>query len=193
VTDQPLSDILILRFPMPDSPISENESRRMHWAQRRRRTEPWKEAAQQQWIINRRRPEAKAMVCVPATVRVWIPFLKRRRRDPHNYVSTVVKPIIDGLTDMHEKVPPGRMVRTFEGIWPDDTPEWVEVREPRIYEGLECVVEIWPRLAADELARDLRELDERAQRTRLMQEAHDATIRGLADDVDEDEPEEPDG
>lgn len=143
------SDILMLRFPAPDLPISENESRRLHWAARRRRTEPWKEAAQTAWLIARKTPEGQAVVRRPAAVLVWIPFLNRRRRDPHNFVSTVVKPIVDGLTDHHEKVPPGRMVRTFEGIWPDDTPMWVEVREPRLYVGLDCVVEVLPRLPDD--------------------------------------------
>lgn len=58
----------------------------------------------------------KDMVGVPCRVKVTIPFPQRRRRDPSNYIGTVVKAIVDGLV--------------LVGVWPDDTPDWVEVVEP---------------------------------------------------------------
>ena len=69
----------------------------------------------------------------PSTVEVFIPFTTNRRRDPHNYVGTVVKWIIDGLV--------------YAGAWPDDTPEWVTVLEPVLvkYPDLLVKVEIKPR------------------------------------------------
>ena len=48
-------------------------------------------------------------------VRCVLPVTQLRRRDPHNYYPTV-KPIVDGLVDA--------------GVWPDDTPDFVETREP---------------------------------------------------------------
>lgn len=55
-----------------------------------------------------------------ATVEFIFPVSQNRRRDPHNYYPTV-KPIVDGLTDA--------------GFWLDDTPEYVETREPIFYKG----------------------------------------------------------
>jgi crossover junction endodeoxyribonuclease RusA len=55
-----------------------------------------------------------------ATVEFIFPVTTNRRRDPHNYYPTV-KPIVDGLTDA--------------GFWVDDTPEYVETREPIFYKG----------------------------------------------------------
>lgn len=57
----------------------------------------------------------------PSCVQVTIPFQTKRRRDPHNYTSTVVKSVIDGLVDA--------------GLWPDDTAEWVTVLDPCLTVG----------------------------------------------------------
>lgn len=48
-------------------------------------------------------------------VQLRLPFRQGRRRDPHNYTGTVVKSVIDGLVDAK--------------VWPDDTPEYVHVRD----------------------------------------------------------------
>jgi hypothetical protein len=66
---------------------------------------------------------------------VTIGFHTNRRRDPHNYVGTIVKSIIDGLV--------------MADVWPDDNPEWVVVVEPKLVvhprvpqdQRLPCVVE----------------------------------------------------
>jgi hypothetical protein len=67
----------------------------------------------------------------PCTVQVAIPFRTNQRRDPHNYVGTVVKAIVDGL------------VRA--GVWPDDNPDWVTVLEPICYVGSVVQIKITTR------------------------------------------------
>lgn len=67
----------------------------------------------------------------PSYVQVTIPFATNRRRDPSNYVGTVVKAIVDGLV--------------LAGMWPDDNPDWVTVVEPLCVMGSEVVVRITPR------------------------------------------------
>lgn len=64
----------------------------------------------------------------PGIVTIAIPFDKKRRRDPHNYCGTVLKAIIDGLV--------------LAKAWPDDTPEYVGHREPKLYVGMACWVRI---------------------------------------------------
>lgn len=65
------------------------------------------------------------------TVHVTIPFTTNRRRDPHNYTGTVVKPIVDGLVDAR--------------LWPDDNPDWVTVLDPTCAVGGLVVVTVTPR------------------------------------------------
>ena len=49
-----------------------------------------------------------------------------------NYVGTVVKAVIDGMVDA--------------GCWPDDTAEWVEIRQPVLAVGETLVrIEIAPK------------------------------------------------
>lgn len=98
--------------PAPAKPLSLNEMNGMHWADRRRRTEPWKALA----IVMARQAGLPALIgAAPCTVTVTIPVRGMYRRDPHNYVP-VVKAVVDGL------------VRA--GVWPDDIPEYVTVNEP---------------------------------------------------------------
>lgn len=98
-----------LRFIAPTRPLSVNEGG--HWAAKRRRLEPWKDAA---WATARNwRVQAPGFTPVPITVQVVLPFRKAGRRDAHNYTGTVVKAVVDGI------------VRA--GLVPDDTPEWVTV------------------------------------------------------------------
>jgi len=86
---------------------------RVHWSERSRMTKLWREGvaweAKRQrlrWTVQRR----------PAYVEVHLPVPDRRRRDPSNYVGTIVKAIVDGLVD--------------GGLWPDDHPAFVQVAEP---------------------------------------------------------------
>ena len=108
---------LILSFPAPNVPLSENQSRRMHWAARGRRLNPWKDAVGWAWL-QVSRPDQKHWTGRPCHVLVDLPFSKGGRRDPHNYIGTNVKALIDALV--------------VQGVWPDDTPEWVTVLEPKL-------------------------------------------------------------
>lgn len=114
----------VLRFDAPAKVWSTNE--RLHWSKAAELRREWRTAG---WVyglkLTRPRP--------PGAVQVTLPFRDRRRRDPHNYVGTVVKSIIDGLVDA--------------GVWPDDTPEYVSVLEPVIEVGpqAQVVVRIIPR------------------------------------------------
>lgn len=122
---------LKLSFPMPNDALSENGAKGMHWGARRRRLDPWKEGAYGAWLAQRlvvRRAHADQ----PTNVRVTIPFAKNRRRDPSNYVGTVVKAIVDGLV--------------AAGAWPDDDPTWVTVIEPTInVGGTQVLIHLEPR------------------------------------------------
>lgn len=122
------TDRLRLFFRPPAPAPSINQLKGKHWSQVYKAMRPWKEAAQ--WAWNLCSPAEKRLVrCTPCDVQVTLPFRTVRGRDPHNYVDTVVKAIVDGLKDDYETIG-GRRVATFQGAWPDDTPEWVRVLEP---------------------------------------------------------------
>lgn len=100
---------------IPAEPLSLNKSNKLHWAERRRLTDPWKHLA---WATALNAHLAHAVQETPCVVTVHIPFRTRARRDPHNYVP-VVKAVVDGLVKA--------------GVWPDDTHEWVTVTEPVLH------------------------------------------------------------
>jgi hypothetical protein len=136
---------LELRFEPPTAPASENAIRGMHWAKARRLLKPWKEAAQWAWVMTPRdiRSAVQGVAC---EVEVELPFATGAHRDPSNYVGSVVKAIVDGLKS--EWISPGPRkpkVEVWKGIWPDDGPEWVTVREPICVKGTEVVVRLTPR------------------------------------------------
>lgn len=120
---------VILTFPPPTHPLSENEKRRMkHWAQWRRRLDPWAEAVQWAWRAapkGQRSAVQRMATATGVSIFVELPFAKNARRDPHNYVGTNVKVIIDALTRVD--------------AWPDDNPQYVSVLEPACVVGLEDV------------------------------------------------------
>lgn len=122
-----------LRFPIPENPLSINRAK--HWAKTRRLLAPWRDAVG--WAWNTTRRGRREITNVPCDVYVTIPFdvtpgqWEGKRRDPHNYVGTVCKAIIDQLVE--------------QGAWPDDTPEWVTVHEPTLVRGNEVVVSLVPR------------------------------------------------
>jgi hypothetical protein len=106
-----------LNFIAPTRPLSINESNRLHWASRKRRLDPWRLCVRAAY--NSASP--KAIVAVkdkPIEIAVTISFPRAGRRDAHNYTGTVVKTIVDEL------------VRC--GLVPDDTPDWVTVKDPAI-------------------------------------------------------------
>jgi hypothetical protein len=83
-----------------------------------RALKPWGDAAwavAHNWRVRARRGIHAGHVH-PITVQVVIPFRVGRRRDPHNYTSTVVKAVVDGLVRAR--------------IVPDDNPTWVTVLDP---------------------------------------------------------------
>mgnify|MGYP006281527207 CR=1 FL=1 len=105
---------MILEVPQPNNPLSINRANSMHWATKKRILDPWREAVSQTWMIQGDR----SIVGKPCEVTIGLWFRTLHRRDPHNYTGTVVKTIIDTLVRV--------------GVWPDDTPEWVTVKDPVI-------------------------------------------------------------
>lgn len=108
-------------FSAPTPLLSVNQ--RVHWSKRARVTKEWRAAAH--WGVRRLGTSADYRDLPPCRVLVELPVPDRRRRDPHNYTSTIVKAIVDGLVDA--------------GCWPDDTPEFVTVDEPRLIPGARSV------------------------------------------------------
>lgn len=129
-----------LRFRPPTRPWSVNE--RLHWTERSRRARAWRAAAcaaaQRQLGIGATLPLS--------VVEVHIPFARGARRDPHNYSSTVLKHVVDGLGPPIVTRRNGKAtVHPGAHLWPDDTPEFVTTREPVLYVGDEVIVHIWTR------------------------------------------------
>ncbi len=101
-----------IRFPAPTVAWSTNEGG--HWAKHQAKKRAWADTVQ--WVARRGKVPA-----LPGRwmVKMTIPFSNNRRRDPSNYVGTVLKVAVDSL------------VR--EGIWPDDNPLYVVTVEPELY------------------------------------------------------------
>lgn len=101
-----------LFFPQPGRLLNMNH--RTHWRTRWSVTKQWRTAAAQVALLLG--PPAKRAHGF-SFVRLIIPVPDRRRRDPGN-LTPLTKACVDGLVDA--------------GIWPDDTPEFVETLEPRL-------------------------------------------------------------
>jgi len=139
-----------LTFPVPCRPVSENDIRGKHWGSVRRLLNPWKEAARMAWQLAPA-AERAALQDVPCDVEVVIPFRTAQRRDPSNYVDTVVKAIVDGLVSNFASPHRGaKKVRTWRGVWDDDDPATVTVLEPVCIksEG-DVIVRLIPREVAE--------------------------------------------
>jgi hypothetical protein len=109
---------MLISFQAPAKAWSTNASGQMHWRKRWVLVQAWRDAATlaaTQTLLGQR-PGFKAPT--PAVISIDIPFARNARRDPHNYVGTVCKSIVDGL------------VRA--GLWIDDGPDYVSVNEPRL-------------------------------------------------------------
>ena len=101
-----------LLFPQPGALLNMNH--RTHWRTKARVTRQWRHAAAQVALLL----GPPALRQHPASwVRLIIPVPDRRRRDPAN-LTPLTKAAIDGLVD--------------SGVWPDDSPEFVETLEPRL-------------------------------------------------------------
>jgi crossover junction endodeoxyribonuclease RusA len=115
-----------LTFPQPAPRLSMND--RQHWAARSRNVRAWREMAN---LACFGAAELDGVGATPMFVRVTFPVRDNRRRDADNPAPTV-KAIVDGLVDA--------------GVWPDDTPEWVETLGSRFAKGADVVVvELIPR------------------------------------------------
>lgn len=110
--------VLGLTFHQPSLPLSTNRSNSMHWAARERLLKPWLEMAWWLSSMEVRRHYPIPWVPVPVSIHLELEFRTATRRDPHNYVGTNVKAVVDGL------------VRG--GLIPDDTPEWATIVEPTL-------------------------------------------------------------
>lgn len=106
---------LLITFPPPAAPVSANQVIRAHGQVAAGLMRPWRDAAYWHWCAEHAGVGPSGRRYPPAIVQATIPFRTAQRRDPHNYVITV-KAIVDGLV--------------AAGAWPDDTPEFVTVREP---------------------------------------------------------------
>jgi Holliday junction resolvase RusA-like endonuclease len=107
----------ILTFTAPTKPLSINESNRLHWAVRRKRLKDWHNLA----IIaykNMKKEDKEELKKYKIKIKVILTFPKNARRDPHNYIGTNVKAIIDGLIKA--------------GLTEDDTQKYIEVIDPYI-------------------------------------------------------------
>lgn len=134
-----MSRVVELVFPAPNNPLSINEANRMHWAAKRRRLEPWRDAAQYAWLAASK--DHKYVKNKPCLVEIHLPFGDKRRRDPHNYSSTVQKVLIDALVRKTETLN-GKRVVIWDGCWEDDNPDWVRTVEPVLYQGSDCKIRI---------------------------------------------------
>jgi hypothetical protein len=111
--------MLTLIFEAPNRPLSINEANGMHWAAKRRRLEPWRDAVWLAWkTLDPKELDAFLKDHGVIEVAVTLPFARAGRRDPHNYTSTMAKAIVDELVK--------------SGMAPDDTPEFVTVSEPKL-------------------------------------------------------------
>lgn len=120
-----------LRFPSPDGKVlSINDSNSRSWPAKRRLLEPWRDAVGWAWKLL---PKATrdSIEGRPCRVQITIGFRTAAQRDPHNYVGTVCKALVDQLV--------------LQGVWPDDTPQWVSVDEPTCVKGTEVIVTLVPR------------------------------------------------
>jgi hypothetical protein len=107
--------MVLLSFTAPTRALSENESRRLHWATRKRRLQDWATLTQVAW---KHAENKESLIGQRIRVHVTLPLVRAKSADPHNYVGTNVKCIVDAL------------VRA--GMTQDDTTEYVQVVEPRL-------------------------------------------------------------
>lgn len=119
-----------LRFPAPKTykPWSVNEltETRRGAAIRTKQKHAWRDAMIEA-IDYATFP--RSVIPEQATVRVHIPFKTNRRRDPHNYVGTVVKVLVDAMVK-------------HGGFWPDDNDRYLTIIDPVLYVGTDVIIEI---------------------------------------------------
>lgn len=144
---------LVLEFDNPDRALSANEIDRMGWQQRRRYLAGWRESttAELRHAALRRPLEWGAVAGHPSYVQLDIGVtVLNKTRDPHNY-ARLAKGIIDELKlqpayapgianqrrkrlrDRHTNAP--LWINQGWALWPDDTAEFVELRDATFHRG----------------------------------------------------------
>lgn len=103
---------ITVEFPAPAPLMNMND--RAHWSTQRAHARRWRTSARLYAIAQL----GAGTTLDPSIVTVDLPVIGNRRRDPHNYFTTV-KHVVDGLVDA--------------GLFPDDTPEWITTTEPGLY------------------------------------------------------------
>lgn len=105
---------VVITLPRPPTPpLSENQSRSLHWSARNKRLHPWRDEFC--WLAKGHRTAIQAMA-KPVTMQLTIRYPIVRRRDAHNTVGTCAKAACDGIV--------------LAGALPDDTPEYVTMLDP---------------------------------------------------------------
>lgn len=105
----------IVRFDQPAPLLSMNQKQNM---EQRRHEQTWRDAAYYAFVASWPGVGPAGRVLPPCIVHTVLPVQQERRRDPSNFQATV-KRIVDGITRA--------------GAWPDDTPDWVDQRNPSFY------------------------------------------------------------
>jgi len=110
-----MTDAFVFSFDRPAPLLSMNDKKNMT---NRKFEQAWRDAAHYAYIaaFPGVGPSGRAMP--PCIVHTVLPVDAERRRDPANFQATV-KRIVDGIT--------------MAGAWPDDTPDWVDQRNPGFY------------------------------------------------------------
>lgn len=109
-----MSDVVIT-FDAPGELLSMNGKKNMAT---RKVEMAWRDAAYYAYVSAFPRVGPKGRVMPPCIVHTCLPVQVGRRRDPSNFQATV-KRIVDGIQRA--------------GAWPDDTPDWVDQRNPSFY------------------------------------------------------------
>lgn len=124
-----------LRYSLPERAKSINELKGRHWTVTFKAMQSWRDAVGWAWKLSPASERAE-LAGKKVRVRMTIPFdcserqWTGKKRDPHNYVDTVVKATVDQLVK--------------QGAFPDDSHEYVTVDEPVLVRGKEVVVELVP-------------------------------------------------
>lgn len=106
---------VIVEFDAPGPLLSMNGKKNMAT---RKLEMAWRDAAYFAYCSAFPGKGPKARWLPPCIVHTVLPVGQERRRDPANFQATV-KRIVDGIQRA--------------GAWPDDTPDWVDQRNPSFY------------------------------------------------------------
>jgi hypothetical protein len=105
----------VVTFDAPAPLLSMNQKKNMA---SRRFEQEWRDAAYYAYVAAFPGMGPSGRALPPCIVHTLLPTRSERRRDPANFQATV-KRIVDGIQRA--------------GAWPDDTPDWVDQRNPRFY------------------------------------------------------------